>query len=162
MIRALAKPCISDSDYARFARFYIQGSMDFHNQYSTYEAIIYLMETIRQTKVLLFENEEKQVVGFLQYRYEDESATVFFESAILSEEYRSSRFFYEGFQDLVKHIFREYEAVKSFRFHVLAENRYLNRLYSKFAHKTGEREGELGVEHVFSVERAELSSYLRI
>lgn len=162
MNKALAKPCASDSDYARFARFYLRRSKEFRSQYTIYEAAAHILTTMQGTRILLFENESGELIGFIQYQYVESEATAFIESVILSEEYRSSRVFFEGFRDLARQVCREYAGVKQFRFHALSDNRYLNRLYGKFAAKSGERNGADGTENVYIAELDGLLTYLGI
>lgn len=162
MIRAEAKLCESDSDYARFARFYIAHSRQFRRNYAIDSAALHILMTLPSTRILTFENEARDLIGFIQYRFEEDTAAAFIESTILLDEHRSSRVFFEGFRDLVRYVCRDYPAVRHFRFHVLAENRYLNRLYGKFADKAGVRDSDGEPEFIYIAGLGVLKAYLRL
>lgn len=160
MLRAKASRCINDEDYARFTRFYAARCGQFYSQYSLLDALFHLVATLSETHIMLFDDDKGQLIGFTQYKIEGDTA--FLDSAILSEPYRSSRIFYEGFRDLVKHIYAEHKEIQSVRFHALADNLYLTRLYSKFADKIGVRNGAIGLENIFVVKLEQLLKYLKL
>ncbi|RJE86189.1 hypothetical protein D3P07_19110 [Paenibacillus sp. 1011MAR3C5] len=162
MIRAEIKLCERDSDYARFAGFYIVHRRQFRRNYTIDSASAHILMTLPSCHILLVENGTGDLIGFTQYYYEADTDTAFIESAILLEEYRSSRVFFEGFRDMVRFVCRDYPSVRRFRFHVLAENRYLNRLYRKFADPAGERESYDEPELIYISELYRLKAYLRL
>lgn len=162
MSRLYAKPCVLDKDYARFARFYIAHCNQFHEHYSLYDAIAHIFSSIHDSRLLLFNDEQGGLAGYTHYRYEKDKAAVFIDSAILLSAYRSSRVFYRGFVDLVMQIMEESSEIRLVRFHAHANQAYLNRLYGKFARRTGEREGDNGLEYVYETEFADLLRYLRV
>ncbi|MNW43706.1 hypothetical protein D3C74_209170 [compost metagenome] len=160
MLRARASHCVRDEDYARFTRFYAARCGQFYNEYSLLDALLHLVNTLSATHILLFDDDKGQLIGFIQYQIEDDTA--FLDSAILSEQYRSSRIFYEGFRDLARHIIEEHKDIQTVRFHALADNLYLTRLYSKFADKIGVRNGAIGLENIFVVKMEQLLKYLKV
>lgn len=160
MLRARVSRCVSDIDYARFSRFYAARCGQFHSQYSLLDALLHLVNTLSETNILLFDDDEGQLIAFIQYKIEDDMA--FVDSAILSEDYRGSRIFYEGLRDLAIHIQTEYKDIQTVRFHALADNLYLTRLYSKFADKVGVRNGMSGLENIFDVKMEQLLKYLKV
>ncbi|RJX37236.1 hypothetical protein D3P09_23030 [Paenibacillus pinisoli] len=162
MIRAATKLCERDSDYARFARFYLTYSRQFRRNYTIEIAAAHILMTLPTSYIFMYENESGEFIGFVQYYYEPDRHTAFIDSAILMEEYRSSRVFYEGIRDLVRHICSKYPTVRRIRFHALAENRYLNRLYGKFADRIGERDNGGDPEYIYSSEVSRLKAYLRL
>lgn len=162
MIRARTKLCECDSDYARFARFFIANCRQFSRNYQIDSAAAHVLMTLPISRILMYENESGEMIGSVQYYYEADSDTAFIDSAVLLKEYRSSRIFFEGLRDLVRYVCRDYPVVRRFRFHVQIENRYLNRLYSKFADPAGEREGHGGPELIYVSELSRLKAYLRL
>jgi hypothetical protein len=125
------------------------------------DTIAHLMTTLHNSRLLLFDDERGELAAYIQYQFEDDGSTVFFDSAILSESFRSGTTFYRGFGDVVSWIGRENGHVGLVRFHVLANDAYLNRLYAKFATALGEREDGNGREIVYETPFAELRRYLR-
>ncbi len=162
MLKVRSNDCLCDDDYASFARFYIAHSREFHHQYSLPDALLYVLDTLSSSRLMLLDNEEGQLSAFIQYRYEDNSAAVFIDSAILDRRYRSSRVFFSGFRDIVRQIGIENGDASRVTFHALADHAYLNRLYGKFARRTGEREGTNGRENVYETSMQELRHYLRL
>lgn len=162
MLQARVSRCVSDTDYARFARFYVARSGEFYNQYTLHDALIHLITTTADSHVLLLDDDQDQLIGFIQYRYEKEGTTVFIDSAILAQEHRSSRVFFEGFRDLARHILQENGHIRTLYFHALADHRYLNRLYGKFAEKTGVRDSPVGTENIYAVDMDHLLHYLKL
>lgn len=162
MLRARVSRCVSDTDYARFARFYVARSGEFYNQYTLHDALIHLITTTADSHVLLLDDDTDQLVGFAQYRYEEDDTIAFVDSTILAQEHRSGRVFFEGFRDLVRHILQENSNVRTLQFHALADHRYLNRLYGKFAQKTGVRDSPVGTENIYTAGMDPLLQYLRL
>jgi hypothetical protein len=159
--RLYVKPCESDYDYVRFARYYLAKSYQFDRRLTMLDTIAHLMTTLQQSRLLLFDDERGELAAYIQYQFEDDGATVFFDSAILSESFRGGTAFYRGFGDVVRWIGRENGHVRLVRFFVLASDVYLNRLYAKFATSMGEREGGNGREVVYETPFADLKRYLR-
>lgn len=162
MFRAIAKPCASDSDWAKFARFYLKGSGDFHRDYTIHEAAAHIWTTCLHSKAILLQNEAEEVIGTLQYIYEEDTETAFIDSAILHSRYRSSPVFLKGFRAVIGQICRDHPGVESFRFLALESNRYLNRLYGKFAERTGVQDEDGDCRNVYEVKANSLRAYLRI
>ncbi|MBA9086630.1 hypothetical protein FHR92_003110 [Fontibacillus solani] len=160
MLRARASHCVRDEDYARFTRFYAARCRQFNSEYYLLDALLHLVSTLSETHILLFDDDEGQLIAFFQYKVEDDTA--FIDSAMLSEHYRSSRVFYEGFRDVARHILAEHKNIETVQFYALADNLYLTRLYSKFADKTGVRKGGFGLENIFVVKKEQLLKYLKI
>lgn len=160
--RLYMKSCESDYDYARFARYYLAESYQFDRELTFTGTIAHLVTTLHESRLLLFDDERGELSAYLQYKFEDDGATVFFDSAILSHSFRSGTAFYRGFGDVVRWIGRENGDVELVRFHVLTNEVYLNRLYAKFATFLGEREGGNGREVVYETPFSELCRYLRV
>jgi len=159
----LARPTseLRDNDYARFARFYLKHSEQFDEQYMLHDALLHLITTIPETPLLLLDDEEGRLAGFIQYRYMDNNVKAFIESAILIEAYRSSRAFFHGFRDLVRVMLEETESkVQHVHFHAAATNDYVNRLYGKFARFSGSVDRNGRIEHVYVTGMDDLLRYL--
>ncbi|MFF2483838.1 GNAT family N-acetyltransferase [Paenibacillus sp. NPDC058071] len=162
MLKLRPNDCLCDDDFASFARFYIAHSREFHSQYSLPDALLYVLDSLSSFRLMLLDNKDGQLSAFILYQYEDNGAAVFIDSAILASPYRSSRVFFLGFRDIVKQIGVENGNASRMRFHALADQAYLNRLYSKFARRIGEREGTNGHENVYETSMQELRQYLRL
>lgn len=162
MIRARGRSCANDSDYARFARFYIRHCRQFHPDYTFADALLHLVQTLPQSQVLLLEDGNGELIGFGYYRYEPEGDTVFVDSVILAEEHRSSFVFLQSFRELARTIRSERQSVRTFKFHALDDHRYLNRLYGKFAEPVGRVEQEGRTKRVYAASWPELLRYLRL
>ncbi|PZT53801.1 hypothetical protein [Paenibacillus silvae] len=153
---------LKDEDYARFARFYLANSDEFDEQYMLHDALFHLIDTIQQTHLLLFDDDQGQLSAFIQYRYIENVHTAFIDSAVLVKKYRSSRVFFAGLRDVVLWICEENRHVQTIQFHAAANNRYINRLYSKFAVWTDVQVRNGRTEHVYTAELEPLLVYLKI
>lgn len=143
MQKAHVSRCVKDADYARFTRFYLQRSKDLDGEYLLHDALLNLVQTLPHFHIMLFDNDEGELIGFIQYQYDErDSAAVVLtiEAAILAPAYRGSRVFFEGLRDFLRQITQEKPAVKRIQFYALSDNRYINRLYSKFATLSGNRQ----------------------
>lgn len=143
MRKAHASPCVGDADYARFTRFYLRNSKELDQEYTMHDALLNLVQTLPHYHIMLFDNDEGELIGFIQYQYDerDSSAVVMtLEAAILAPAYRGSRLFFAGLRDFFQQIMHEKPTVKHVQFYALSDNRYLNRLYSKFATLSGHRQ----------------------
>lgn len=162
MGRLYATPCVQDRDYARFVSYYIDHSHEFDDHYTFHEAIAHLMICLNDSAILLFDDEDGKLQGFILYRYEEAGETVFIDSTILSPNYRSSLVFYKGFVDWVRQVMLDHSSIRRVRFHVVADHAYLNRLYAKFAKRIEERDGGSRAEFVYESTFSELKRYLRL
>lgn len=153
---------LQDEDYARFARFYLANCDAFDEQYMLHDALLHLIHTIQQTHLLLFDDEQGHVSAFIQYHYTEDQRTAFIESAVLAKKYRSSRAFFAGLRDVVLWICQENPEVQSIQFYAVANNRYTNRLYSKFAVWTDIQVRNGRTEHVYTADLDPLLIYLKI
>ncbi|MDT9720080.1 hypothetical protein QVE09_14280 [Paenibacillus sp. ClWae2A] len=162
MLQLKAHDTLKDEDYARFARFYLTNSDEFDEQYMLHDALLHLISTVQQAHLLLFDDEQGQLSAFIQYRYTKDRNTAFIDSAILAEKYRSSRVFFAGLRDVVLWICEENCDIQTLQFHAVAENRYINRLYSKFAKRTDVQVRNGRTEHVYTAELDTLLAYLKI
>ncbi|MNW61102.1 hypothetical protein D3C74_391370 [compost metagenome] len=112
--------------------------------------------------MLLFDDEQGHVSAFIQYHYTEDQRTAFIESAVLAKKYRSSRAFFAGLRDVVLWICQENPEVQSIQFYAVANNRYTNRLYSKFAVWTDIQVRNGRTEHVCTADLDPLLIYLKI
>ena len=161
--------CRSDEDYARFTVFYIRNRHLFHEHFSLVESLCHILQTITDTEIMLIEDEQEGIVGWGHYGTVDcgyepdpEGSILFMHSIIVAPESRSHRLFWHGFRALVSQVAEDQPQVREFRFLALRDNAYLNRLYSKFARVTGQREGMHGDENIYVTGFEELKRYLRL
>ncbi|USG63290.1 GNAT family N-acetyltransferase [Brevibacillus ruminantium] len=166
-MHATFRSCQSDEDYAKFANYFIRNRKDFHHQFSLSDTLEHILMTSPDSQIILIEDREQKVIGWAHYEYttnddEIEAAheTVFVHSVILDKEYRSSWTFIKGFRYMVNQIAEQNRHIGQFQFSALESNVYLNRLYAKFAERTGALEGEYGREFIYSTDFARLYSYL--
>ncbi|MBO2943685.1 hypothetical protein JJQ72_06805 [Paenibacillus sp. F411] len=132
-MRAVVRHCSTDRDYAGLTRFYINHTRDFDRSYSLQDGLFHILTTLNDFQFITYHNAQEHLIGFVQYRTEEEKGTVFVDAAILEEKYRSTSVFYYGLQDLIKYILENNKEVKSMYFFAAADNPYVNRLYRKFA-----------------------------
>ncbi|GIP33419.1 GNAT family N-acetyltransferase [Paenibacillus sp. J2TS4] len=162
------KRCESDEDFAQFTLFLIRHSTEFHSRFSFAEALEHFLGIINNCRILLAMDRHNQLIGWVNYWYatadyefDPHGELAFIDSVIINKEYRSGRVFLKGFQDMICLIAEENRQVKTVQFHALADNAYLNRLYSKFAHIVGSSEGYFGSENVYSTDFDQLLQYLK-
>ncbi|ACS98867.1 N-acetyltransferase [Paenibacillus sp. JDR-2] len=161
MGRLFPATCNQDRDYARFARYFLANSCEFDERLLFYDAIAHLTLSLNESRLMLFDDENGELQGYIQYRLEAKGYTVFIESAILSSSYRSGMQFYKGFARWTNHVMEEYTEINRVRFHVRTDHAYLIKLYSKFAKKIGVTESRGRTELVFETSFDELRCYLR-
>lgn len=161
-MRAEVRQCATDQDYAALTRFYLQHCREFDGQYMLQDGLAHLISTISDSRFLLFHDQKGEMIAFIQYRCEKDQKSVCIDSAILVKEFRSSRVFYEGLRDLAKCIRNDYPETDSLYFFAIADDKYINRLYRKFAEivDVGERNGRK--EHVYAVNMDQLFQYLKL
>mgnify|MGYP001319022155 CR=1 FL=1 len=153
--------CQTDTDLARYASFFIKNRMDFSQDYTLPVVLMHMLETLADAKVMLVEDEDGQVIGWgkFEYRVPD---TIFVDSIIIDKAHRSSRVFLDGFRYLARHVHEQYPQVSRLSFRALSSQTYVNRLYSKFAVKTGEQDGIFERETYYIADLQKLLYYLRI
>jgi len=159
--------CRTDDDFAKFAHFFIRHRKAFSDRFSLVNAILHMLYTIEESRIMIIESEADQTIGAMLYRYQTadgnpdpDGDTAFVDSVVLIAALRSSRMFVRGFRHLVRHMLTENPKVQTFQFCAMQSNVYLTRLYSKFASIIGEKEGEFGMEHIFSADIRALAQYL--
>ncbi|WP_336776897.1 hypothetical protein [Paenibacillus sp. MMO-58] len=161
MGRLFPATCNQDRDYARFARYFLENSYEFDERLLFYDAIAHLTLSLNESRLMLFDDVNGELQGYIQYRLEADGDTMFIESAILSSAYRNGLQFYQGFARWTNHVMEEHGEIHRVRFHVRADHAYLIRLYSKFAKEIGETESRGRTELVFETAFDELRCYLR-
>lgn len=160
MKRLYARPCKQDTDYARFVRYYLAHSHQFDERYSLHESLAHLTISLAESRLLLFNDEDGDMQGYIQYRFENETA--FIHSTILSPAYRSGIAFYKGFVEWARYIMEEQIGIRQVRFHVRADHAYLNRLYAKFAKRIQEQKNQGAELFVYETAFEALLQYLRV
>ncbi len=160
--------CESDEDYARYTQFYIRHYQNFSKSYTLTDALLHILGTVSESRIMLILSESEQVIGWGQYRFLDQAeldnslgATVFIDSVIVDSSNRSNRLFVRGFRQLLQFIEQDNPNVQHITFNALANNDYLNRLYAKFATAAGVREDTDEREHVFTARYDHVKQYLQ-
>lgn len=161
------KCCESDEDYARFTLYFIRHRAEFYKGFPLGDALIHILRSIEHSSVLLFEDAKNNLNGCVHYQYinanrqiDPEGEIAFVHFVVISKEHRGSRAFFEGFRAMVNQIAAENPRVKSLHFHALADNAYLNRLYSKFARTIGKCEDRNGKHNIYAAPLVPLLRYL--
>ncbi|WP_052310088.1 hypothetical protein [Paenibacillus senegalensis] len=146
----------------------MNNSKELNEDYMLDEALLHLIQTLPDTLIMLVENDLGELIAFIQYQYgkqpDSGEMLLTIETAILASDYRKSRVFYEGFRSILQHILEENPEVKQVQFYALADHRYLNRLYSKFAKRSGVRQSSQRniEENRYIQDIGQLMKYLRI
>jgi len=162
--------CLTEDDYVQFTRFFIENRLDFSATFTLNNTLLHILQTIRDSQIILVVDERDKAVGWAHYQYftaayqlDPHGELAFINSTILAKEYRrSGRLFLNGFRYLAKQIGEENPHVNQVQFCAQSENAYLNRLYAKFANVIGQREGDHGLENIYASEYNQLLSYLSI
>lgn len=154
---AYLKHCESDKDYAQFTLFFIRNRTDFHSKLSVQDVLQRVLENIENSQILLAYDSTQSPIAWVQYWYTDEEqglssdeVNLFIDSLFIEKKNRSTRTFFKLFSELFNQIAEENKQIKDVRFCALANNKYVNRLYSKFATIVGERESYLGTDNIYS------------
>lgn len=142
--------CETDEQWYRFSEFFVQHGNKVN---PLLEPSTILLELLRykQNGGVLYEEIQGQIVGALGYcigtpdREFDNPSDVFIGSTILLEQFRFGKLFYLGWVALIKELRAAKVPVTHIHFHALQDNAYLNRMYGKFARKTGEFHNEYGI-----------------
>ncbi|WP_409344944.1 GNAT family N-acetyltransferase [Paenibacillus sp. MBLB4367] len=160
--------CQSDDDYAQFTLYFICNRKNFNHQFSLADALVHVLESIPNSRIVLITDKMGVMIGWGHYRYinaENEfdpaGEIVFVNSVIVHPSYHSSLIFAEGFRHLVQQIAAENSCVNYLQFCAQIDNEYLNRLYRKFSRIIGQREGYYGIENVFQANFEELLQYVK-
>jgi len=159
--------CSGDQDLVKFTLFFIHNRLEFNRRFTLIDSIYHVLENIHDSQIILVVDPQDQMIGWGHYQYvtkehlpDPQGEVVFIFSAIIKQEFRSSRLFLQGFRYLVEQIEAENSQVKQVRFFVQSGNTYLNRLYAKFASIVGERDGDHGHEYIYATDFAQLRDYL--
>lgn len=161
------KVCTSDEDYAQASLFLIKHRRDLHPSFLVIDMVELIYSYITEGNLIVVTEEEGQVVGMAGYYYgtpeldySDKHEVVFVDQAIITRSRRSTRVFLRGFQYLANQITQDHPEVHEFRFAALSDNTYLQRLYSKFAAPSYEREGTQGTEQIYSANMKKIQTLL--
>jgi hypothetical protein len=95
--------------------------------------------------------------GTPEQNFEDKEVALI-DITVMDRTYRGTRYFLQGFEEMIGYIERTHPEVKQLRLAALSENKYLCRLYSKFAVISSKREREIGEETVFSEDISRIRS----
>lgn len=162
-----AKYANNDEDYAQASLFLLKQKRELHPAFTAIEMVALIHSYITKGGLVLVKDASGMIIaiaayyhGTMEKDFEDKDQVVQVDVAILIRALRTSRIFVRGFQILLTQILEENPGVKQFTFHALAENTYLQLLYSKFAALSHTYEGSIGLENVYVAEIDELRSFL--
>ena len=160
---AYLKHCESDKEYAQFTLFFIRNRTDFHSELSVRDVLHRILENIEHSHILLAYDSTQSPIAWVQYWYTDEEQepssdeeNLFIDSLFIDKKNRSTRTFFKLFSELFNQIAEENKQIKDVRFCALANNKYVNRLYSKFATIIGQRESYRGTDNIYSTDFKQL------
>jgi len=150
------KRCSSEDDLAEVSLFLLDRRRDLHPSITTLDMVTLLYQYMTQGYLHCGVDRDGRVVGASAYYAgtpEEEFADRTFaliDIVILDKAYRGSRFFLNSLDYMIGTIRKDHPDVEEVRFAALADNRYLCKLYAKFAVFLHSREGTTGTELVFS------------
>ncbi|RUS45140.1 hypothetical protein [Cohnella sp. AR92] len=152
------KPCASEDEYAKVSLFLLNRKFDLHPAFSTLQMVELLYAYITQGTIYYGSMPDGTIIAAAAYYhgtperdFEDKDVALI-DITVMDRAYRGTRYFLKGFEALVGYIERTHPEVRRLKLAALSENKYLCRLYSKFAVISTKREGEKGEETVFSEE----------
>ena len=158
--------CREDEHYERFIRFSLKYRNEMTPPYSMPVATHLLSDQILQAYTILGLDINNDVVGYLTYYYgqsEDHPQSpydVVIELLHIHKDFRLTFAFLQGFDFLIQQIEDSGYEVDRVLFKAYSKSDYLCRLYSKFAKKVSQIEGEFGKFDVYSVAFKEFSRYI--
>lgn len=157
--------CASDDDFARAGLFLLRHMRDVHPSFSTLDTVALLYQYITEGRIVLV-RDGGETVGLGAYYHGtreadfENKAVALIDLALAARAYRGSRVFVEGFGFTVRTIAERHPEVQEIRLAAQSANRYLNRLYAKFAAPCGTRDGAWGEETLYAGSIANIASML--
>lgn len=157
--------CASDDDFAQAGLFLLRHMRDVHPSFSTLDTVALLYQYITEGRIVLV-RDGGETVGLGAYYHGTREADVenkavaLIDLALSARAYRGSRVFVEGFGFTVRTIAERHPEVREIRLAAQSANRYLNRLYAKFAAPCGTRNGAWGEETLYAGSVADIASML--
>lgn len=147
--------CATDDEFAQASLFLLQHFRDVHPSYSTLETATLIYMYITEGHLVLARDGENAVGACAYYHgtrdngYEDKEV-VLIDVALSDRTYRGSRLFLQGLSFMIGAIAKRHPEAKEIRLVAQSDNRYLNRLYSKFVEPSGVRDGRWGEETIYA------------
>lgn len=158
--------CTSDEDFAKVSLFLLANKRSLHPSFSTMDAITMLYSYITDGHLIQVTNADGLVTAMCAYYlgtpeqdYADKEVA-FIDVAIAHPEYRGSRLFLTGLKYTFQSILANHAEVREIRFAALSENKYVCKLYAKFATFSYRRDGAIGEEMVFRANIDEINAFL--
>lgn len=159
--------CRDARDLARCVTFLIETKRIADPYMDTANVYEMILCSMRYGNVICYDNEDGVAVGMVSYtvgtmekEYEDLD-TVHVEYCLMEPSLQRTFYFLKCFWFLAHTIANEHPGVKWVTLRAHDEVKHNNRLYSKFAQKTGQVQGRKGLLNVYKTHIEQLLSYLQ-
>lgn len=129
--------CETDEHFEKYARFMIKNRKEIHIEVK--DLIPAICDHFNVGRIIIVLNENDDVIAAVSYfigRSEDiseDDEIAFLDSTILLEQYRTGFIFIRGLKSIVDDIIQTNRTVKEIRLVVHENNKYVQKLYGKFA-----------------------------
>lgn len=158
--------CRDGRDLARCLIFIIETKRVADPHMNIVDIYEMMLCSMRYGNVILFDNEHGVVVGMVCYTvgtteadFED-THIAHVDYCLMEPNLQGTFYFLKCLQFLVQTIVNEHNGVEWFAMRAYEEVKRNNRLYSKFAQKTGQIRGKKGLMNVYTTQVEQLQSYL--
>lgn len=165
------KRCETDQHKAEISLFLLKNRRDFHPSFTVQDMVSLTYSYMTEGHVICTVDEQDQVLGVCAYyigtreqEFKDKERA-FLDLGLSARSVRGTRVFIQGLVYLVDQLAEQHPDVEEVCFNARSDNRYLTRMYAKFARVTGTKEGPRGEETRFAeklpVMRAKLEKFRR-
>jgi hypothetical protein len=148
--------CQNDEELAKISLFILNNRHDLHPSYSTLDMVALLYSYITEGILVYTVDDQNKVLGASAYylgtrehNFEDRHIA-YVDIVIVDKTERGTRVFIQGLIYLIDHISHTHPDVEEIQFSALSDNKYICKLYGKFAKASYTRDGAIGEETVFS------------
>lgn len=159
--------CREDKDLARCVTFIIETKRTADPYMTIADVYEMMLRSMRYGNVICYDNEDGVVVGMVSYtigtleaEYRD-TDTVYVEYTLMDPSLQRTFYFLKCFQFLVQTIVNEHPGVEWMTMRAYANVKRNNRLYSKFAQKTGQIQGKKGLMNIYKAHIEQIQAYLQ-
>jgi hypothetical protein len=159
--------CREAKDLARCLIFIIETKRKADPHINIFDIYEMMLRSMRYGNVICYDNEHGVAVGMVSYtigtleaEYED-TDTVHVEYCLMEPGLQGSFYFLKCLQFFMQTIVNEHPGVEWMTMRAYDKVKRNNRLYSKFAQKTGQIQGEKGTLNVYKTHIKQLQAYLQ-
>ncbi|MDG0810179.1 hypothetical protein [Cohnella rhizosphaerae] len=147
--------CETDDDFAQASLFLLDHMRDVHPSFSVLDTVTLVYHYIAEGFIVLVRDGGEAVGLGAYYHGTREEAfadkeIALIDLALAARSRRGTRVFADGFGFMLRAISERHPEVREVRLAAQSDNRYLNRLYAKFARPYGVRDGALGEETLYA------------